>query len=343
MEITCDIIYDFLYNIKKDLVYMEDKHALIIEKQSTYFISNLYFQHILIKSGILPTIKIIELNSCNLKLLPIWLSYCLDIEDLFLSKNNLSSIDVFTYIAKANKMQLLDVSYNEFSKIPKYIDNFTCLQILRFDNNHLDNNKSLKLLGKLVNLIQLDLSYNLLEDIPEDVFVNLKLLKILNINHNKLTSLPKSLEKLNKLYHLGVMNNKLKKVPRLPLYIKYLNLSHNELQEIPSSLNKPMINLTTLVLSYNHIKKIPSWFFNLTSLVNLYLEFNEKLIIDIDHEFKKILNLKNLQEFSIENGNTYVSDCNLQLLLMNHVNYNNLYDVSESNSTDHCITDNFNE
>jgi len=78
----------------------------------------------------------------------------------------------------------------------------------------------------------LEIMYNHLASLPEDIGIKLNRLKNLDVSHNKLTRLPASLSKLVELRQLDLSCNKLPHIPeeilQLP-FLKFLSFGYNKL------------------------------------------------------------------------------------------------------------------
>ncbi|MGB0919628.1 MAG: leucine-rich repeat domain-containing protein [Holosporaceae bacterium] len=153
---------------------------------------------------------------------------------------------------------------------------------------------------KMPNLIALDIKENNIKELPETI-EHLGQLVFLEAQHNHLTTLPASLSRLNQLYLANFSHNKLKnlspssfKLPKLEV----LNLSHNQIATLPDlsglanlqtlSLSgnegirlepdfAPLTSLRQLDLSHCHLKTVPSFLGDISSLSKLNLEGNPLL------------------------------------------------------------------
>ena len=152
---------------------------------------------------------------------------------------------------------------------------------------------------KLVNLEQIDLSYNSFTTIPPQVF-RLPKLKTLNISNNAIASLPdlgalrtlttlrldvnpftnpvaelKKVSVLNNLTSLNFAANKLSAFPDELLTmtnLAELDLGYGTIKTLPANIDK-MKSLKRLVLTKNLITTFPAAFFKLPSLENLDLSY----------------------------------------------------------------------
>ncbi|KAI3380195.1 hypothetical protein SNEBB_003444 [Seison nebaliae] len=156
------------------------------------------------------------------------------------------------------------------------------------------------------------LNYSL-RRIPEKLFVQLKYLRILKIDTNKLTTLPeeigelKYLERLaisnnhlidvphslkycQKLVSLHLVNNRLNSFPTLSILdetfplksLKFLDISSNSIETIPNEINK-LEELHSLILYSNNLISIPDTVSQITYLNTLWLGDNRLELLPINY------------------------------------------------------------
>ncbi|NXN67177.1 LUM protein, partial [Himantopus himantopus] len=181
-------------------------------------------------------------------------------------------------------------------------DNVTDLQWLILDHNHLENSKIKgRVFSKLKHLKKLHINYN---NLTEAVGPLPKTLDDLQLSHNKITKVnPSALEGLvnltvihlqnnqlkadsisgafkglNSLLYLDLSFNRLTKLPTgLPHSLLMLYFDNNQISNIPDEYFQGFKALQYLRLSHNKLTDsgIPGNVFNITSLVELDLSFNQ--------------------------------------------------------------------
>lgn len=131
------------------------------------------------------------------------------------------------------------------------------------------------------SLEQLRLARNKITTIPEGVFSNLANLTMLDLHHNKLldnTLSSNTFQGLHSLVQLNAAQNSLTKMPPiLPPNVMQLFLDNNSIEAIPENYFNAMLQLIFLRLNNNKLtdKGLPAKIFNISSLLDLQLSFNE--------------------------------------------------------------------
>ena len=158
-------------------------------------------------------------------------------------------------------IKLLDISHNHISDLNDLMDSPTA-RIIDF-------------LGSIENL---DLSNNLLTDLPGSLCSSLPHLKALHAANNGLSKLPYKLLKNQKLQLLDISNNKISDIDSslvpVTLSLLTLDLSKNNLREFPSWVYDSFPRLHRLFLSHNEIREIPATAHGLRSLKELSMRYN---------------------------------------------------------------------
>ena len=133
-----------------------------------------------------------------------------------------------------------------------------------------------------------------------DSIGNLKHLKVLELNDNKLTELPTSIGELTSLEVLQLNFNQLTSLPDSIgslINLKEILVYNNQLSELPNSF-KNLHSLEVIHCANNNFNKIPEEIFNLRSLKVLNFARNNLSVIP-----DKIQSLKNLKELDLSENN----------------------------------------
>ncbi|KAI6191426.1 hypothetical protein M3Y97_00226900 [Aphelenchoides bicaudatus] len=159
----------------------------------------------------------------------------------------------------------------------------------------------------------LDYSQQHLEDVPKEIYRARKFLEELNLNVNKIESLPPEFFRCIKLKKLDVSENKLKELPPEIGYLQCLmdlNISNNgklinlllfrvlsngfsylEFVDLPEELGH-CINMVTLNISTNIVPGLPKSIVNLTQLTSLVISNNP--LTQLPNEIDQLANLQHL-------------------------------------------------
>ena len=141
----------------------------------------------------------------------------------------------------ADTLEILDLSFNSLSSLPKEISRLTKLKIAFFSNNLFTAVPSE--LKECRNLYMLGFKANKIQRFDEDILP--LSISWLILTDNKIPSLPDSMGKLVKLQKLVI--------------------SGNQIQYIPNTM-VGCVNLELVRISANKLQEIPSWFLNLPKL-----------------------------------------------------------------------------
>ena len=127
-----------------------------------------------------------------------------------------------------------------------------------------------------MELVQLVLSHNEFESLPEDLGV-LYELKLIDVSHNQLRHLPLDLFTISELRSIDISHNKFTELPdemsRLSTLVS-LSCASNQLTELPLEFGSMAYQLTKLEASDNALKTLPMALKNAYSLSLLNLEKN---------------------------------------------------------------------
>ena len=163
-------------------------------------------------------------------------------------------------------------------QIPKQLFDLKNLGVLSITRSMLDMIPDD--LGNLVHLTRLDLSINVLKTLPlcianlaflEDLDLHrnflielpnissLISLRILNLSHNAITTIPDDIAQLTRLTHLKLDHNRITAIPMsltTMKVLKLLKLDHNRIEYVPDELGM-IQSLEKVTLSHNRIHDIP--------------------------------------------------------------------------------------
>lgn len=145
-------------------------------------------------------------------------------------------------------------------------------------------------IGALDMLESLDISNNILVDLPEEICL-LKSLIWLDLSFNRIKQLPRCFGKLSKLCTIEAAHNLLYKLPDSIIQISAivsLNLAHNKFEDIPSVWCKKLKYLTSLNMDGNKIKYLPFEIIKMGNLRTLSLRHN--ILRAIPLEFGRRMN-----------------------------------------------------
>ena len=260
-----------------------------------------------------------------------------NLQDLDLSQNGLTSLEQGVF-DQLTGLKYLDLSQNGLENLKKGV--FAKLEELRYlklrisqgrNNLRITNvfNSSLRTLSSLgaLSQLELDISGEALESLPEGVFDELKNLRVLRLSSNGLKSLPsepvfKELDKLEYLYItiedwkylpqgvFGALKNlEVLRLPGVELgeysglealkddvfstlkKLKYLDLSHNDLSWLPREIFKQLAMLKTLNLSNNRLgsdqMKTNNIFQGLSVELKLNIEDNKDSLTTLWKDYKE--------------------------------------------------------
>ncbi|XP_034259135.1 keratocan [Pantherophis guttatus] len=178
------------------------------------------------------------------------------------------------------------------------------------------------------SLEQLRLARNKIRTIPQGVFNNLENLTMLDLHQNKLLDNALSsntFQGLSSLMQLNVAQNSLTKMPPiLPANVNQLFLDSNSIEAIPENYFDATLRLVSLRLNHNKLTDggVPSKVFNISSLLDLQLSYNELTIIPaigihLEHLYldnNRINSLNGTQVCPIPIPGDYVYESNLPQL-----------------------------
>eukprot|EP00092_Neocalanus_flemingeri_P030178 GFUD01032756.1.p1 GENE.GFUD01032756.1~~GFUD01032756.1.p1 ORF type:complete len:578 (+),score=117.79 GFUD01032756.1:138-1871(+) len=113
-----------------------------------------------------------------------------------------------------------------------------------------------------------DLSFNLITELPLDLPLSLPHLKMLSLSHNRIATIPDSIFGFLHMEHLDLSFNRIEVLPTgicLLNKLKKLNLSNNQLKKLPSNIDQ-LASLEKINLISNQLTHLPISLGNIPSL-----------------------------------------------------------------------------
>lgn len=268
----------------------------------------------------------VKFQNCKRKKLPDSLSdvykeiQTLDIHNMSLTEE----LD----LTKLNKLTILLASHNNMTVFPKYPGYIEKINLFHDSNIDLDND----------NLKNLDLSFNKIESVYDNLLKKFPNLEILNLSHNRIdlnfSSFFANARKLREIY---LSHNEIMKIEQMheneenPVEIIHLN--DNKISDLSENSFDNFKKLKQLFLSNNRISKIsPQIFKNLTNLIELNISSNP--FDDIDSILPEIFSSNSkLQKLDLSNVKLKKLDMelfdNMSDLTHLDVSRNNILELSD--------------
>lgn len=148
-------------------------------------------------------------------------------------------------------------------------------------------------IGRLSNLLKINVSHNLLTSLPSGI-LKLSKLQNLNISNNFILSLPESIGTLRHLYTFIANSNKLSTLPESIgnlSNLKILNVSFNMITSFPESVGN-LTNLTEFDCHNNLLKTLPESVCNMSNLRDMYIAYN--ILQSLPERIGRLSRLRNL-------------------------------------------------
>ena len=215
------------------------------------------------------SLRIVELSRCGIR--EIDFPEGNHIEQLNLSNNQFDRIP--KSIKKCKYLRSLNMEGNQIRHIPRWIMQLDSLEEITLNFNQLKLNRAdIRHLSKVKQII---IGGNNIEKLPNNI--GRLRCESLNLAKNKLHTLPKSFSRLNQVKSLIFYENEFEEIPEVLAgfnNLKHLDFYKNKLTEIPDFVSD-LYGLQQLFLSFNKIEKISGNLRNLKRLKYFYIHHNE--------------------------------------------------------------------
>ncbi|XP_072942811.1 uncharacterized protein [Epargyreus clarus] len=227
------------------------------------------------------------------------------LKHLHLAGNNIERIENSPF-EKLHNLETIDLSHNKLyeienlfrfetypNKMKKLALSFNALEEIPEDT-----------FSQLTNLIELDLSYNLLTELTQEPFSNLTSLEILRLNNNRIKDLNGAMNNLLNLKQLYVRVNKIQNIDaesiKIINHLETFDISNNELEKLsPIMLSRHWLHLgdhaiCRILLSKNHLTHIPNTTFSemFTRLTRNPLKNPVNVLTEIDLSVNAITHIE---------------------------------------------------
>eukprot|EP01119_Soliformovum_irregulare_P005550 TRINITY_DN1729_c1_g1_i4.p1 TRINITY_DN1729_c1_g1~~TRINITY_DN1729_c1_g1_i4.p1 ORF type:complete len:1884 (+),score=634.81 TRINITY_DN1729_c1_g1_i4:134-5785(+) len=244
-------------------------------------------------------LKELDLKLKHLSIVPSEVSHLTHLTDLNLSSNNLNLMP--TQLFNLKNLKIISLKKNQMAVINEDFFALLAGNLFQLEELILSENQISVLpssLGMISSLVNLEISSCNLTRIPSSIS-NLKKLEKLNLSRNRIAKFPANIQ-LEKLTLLDLHHNKLSSVPKRSQEfpnLKILRFSHNSISEDVGTIDIPtltdldlskltpshvatlnvekLVNLKMLKLVANQLEELPVGIDKLTALVELHLENNQ--------------------------------------------------------------------
>ncbi|CXI39488.1 leucine-rich repeat protein [Plasmodium berghei] len=185
----------------------------------------------------------------------------------------------------------LNCSYKNIEYIPKEIIEYIYLKYIDMSHNKIENISNLY---KLDNILFLDTSYNLINNLDEIKSMYLKNCIYMNISHNSINIIKDI--KMKNIIELDLSYNNIENLDiYFPESLKNLNMSNNNIKNI--CFKNKLENLELLDISSNPIENL-NFYEIIPNIKTLKLNDNYSLPIN---NLSELNNFKNIQFLDMEN------------------------------------------
>ncbi|KAF4086348.1 hypothetical protein AMELA_G00105230 [Ameiurus melas] len=189
--------------------------------------------------------------------------------------NDGTKLLVLNSLKKMTSLRELELHHCDLERIPDAVFNLTNLHELDMKSNNIRTIEEVFRFQHLKRLTCLKLWHNKIVSIPSTINL-VKNLESLYLSYNKLDSLPASLFNLPKLRYLDLGNNTISSIPEnveLLQNLQHFDITGNKVEVLPDQLFK-CTKLKVLCVGNNSITVLPELIGELTELVQLDVKGN---------------------------------------------------------------------
>jgi Leucine-rich repeat (LRR) protein len=204
-------------------------------------------------SIILPNLRILRIDSCNLYRIPSWIKRIKNLKYLEVHNDKLSKIPSF--LALMPNLIELRITRTLIKYLPIEIFKKSNLSSLILDYNYRLNLKSLFKNIKNKSLRTLSLINCKINKLPKEIKY-LSQVEHLYLDYNFISSLPKEITSLKELIYLTLNSNEFTNFPEIITKmnnLEFLEIDSNNIESIPTELIKGMKNIKKISLIGNPI------------------------------------------------------------------------------------------
>ncbi|WYZ34973.1 hypothetical protein EsH8_I_001249 [Colletotrichum jinshuiense] len=257
----------------------------------------------------------IKFNNNEARRLPPSLGKAAKLTYLDVSNNRLEQLD-HAELHGLQGILKLNIANNRLKALPQYFGAYKALRNLNISSNFLD--KFPLFLCDVESLVELDLSFNSVSNLPDEIGKLRNLEKFVITNNRLSNALPESFRQLSGLRELDIKYNAITSIniiSELPK-LEILSADHNSISQFVGTFERirslklnsnpitkfeiiePVLTLKMLNLSHCQLASIDETFNNMLNLERLVLDKNYFVSLP-----PHIGNLSKLEHFSIANNN----------------------------------------
>ncbi|KAK4181015.1 phosphatase 2C-domain-containing protein [Triangularia setosa] len=261
--------------------------------------------------AVCPNLRDIKFNNNEARALPKSFGYASRLTMLDASNNRLESLESAA-LHNLTGLLKLNLANNKLKQLPREFEAFSMLRTLNISSNLLNNFPPF--LAKLENLVDLDLSFNTIQSLPDNVGMMTSLERLVITNNELSGSLPPSFKNLRSLRELDIKYNAISNIDvisQLPK-LEILSATRNNISQFSGTFERvrsiklnwnpitkfeiksPVPTLKALNLSNAQLASIDESFHNMSNLERLELDKNYFVSLPAH-----IGNLRRLEYFSI--------------------------------------------